>query len=150
MFFWQAKSTLSGRRFTTGSLNAISLSLSHSWYWSVFVVMFLLRLVWSVFVVMFLLRLVSLLRWGLLNVSMFCSFKLRVPFFYNQLWLTFTWITAVIWLHFLWRGSLNRVWYSQTCQTVWAITFTFWAVYLQFRLKLLFHSSRLYLHLNCF
>ena len=34
------------------------------------------------------------------------------------------------------RGSLNRV-YPQTCQTVWAITLTFWAVYLQL-LKLLF------------
>ena len=129
MFFWQAKSTLSGRRFTTGSLNAISLSLSHSWYRSVFVVMFLLQLV-------------SLLRWGLLNVSIFCSFKLLVRFFYNQLWLTVTWIPVVIWLHFLWRGSLNRVWYSQTCQTVWAITFTFWAVYLQL-LKLLFHYVKI-------
>ena len=35
------------------------------------------------------------------------------------------------------RGSLNRI-YPQTCQTVWAITLTFWAVYLQL-LKLLFH-----------
>ena len=127
MLFWQAKTTLSG------NLNAISLS----WYRSVAVVMFLLQLV-------------SLLCWALLNVSIFCSFKLLVPFFYNQLWLTFTWIPAVIWLHFLWRGSLtrvismalDRVWYSQTCQTVWAITFTFWAVYLQL-LKLLFHYVKI-------
>ena len=143
MLFWQAKGILCGRRFTTGSLNSVSLS----WYKSVAVVMFLLQLV-------------SLLCWGLLNVYIFCYFKLLVPFFYNQLWLTFTWIPAVIGLHFVWRGSLNRVismaldrvWYSQTCQTVWAINFTFWAVYLQL-LKLLFHyvknisSFKLFLNL---
>ena len=39
------------------------------------------------------------------------------------------------------RGSLNRV-YPQTCQTVWAITLTFWAVYLQL-LKLLFHYVKI-------
>ena len=143
MFFWQAKSTLSGRRFTTGSLIAISLSLSLSWYRSV--------------VVMFLLQLVSLLCWGLLNVSIFFSFKLLAPFFYNQLWLTLTWIPAVIWLHFLWRGSLtraismalDRVWYSQTCQTVWAITLQF-GRFICNCLNCYFTTSRIYLHLNCF
>ena len=38
-------------------------------------------------------------------------------------------------------GSLNRV-YPQTCQTVWATTLTFWAVYLQL-LKLLFHYIKI-------
>ena len=39
------------------------------------------------------------------------------------------------------RGSLNRV-YLQTFQTLWAITLTFWAVYLQL-LKLLFHYVKI-------
>ena len=83
-----------------------------------------------------------ILKLGLLSVSIFCSFKLLVPFFYNQLWLTFTWIPAVISLHFLRRGNLNRAWYSQTCQTSWPITFTFWAVYSQL-LILLFHYVKI-------
>ena len=39
------------------------------------------------------------------------------------------------------RGRLNRV-YPQTCHTLFAITLTFWAVYLQL-LKLLFHYVKI-------